>query len=344
MSHQITGLDCFEGLVSLKGTCDDTPSLNSVYINELGIDTTFIEQILTGDYADVTDFWERKRIWAVQNVVNQIHNHVRPKYKTTTVIDRMKVGFYGDNLDYVAGNGKLVGINISLCNTNSFLDFFLNQISLQVSATQTITVLVYDLMQNRLLDTIEVDAVADEITTVYANKTYRANLNKMDLLIVYDSTGVSANKTTLSECLNCSGRTYSKLNNSYEKITATQITSTDGKITANLEAATYTGGLSIVHSLHCNHESWLCAISNSLAMPLLYKTAAVIYDHALTGANDNRTNTPTTSNREYYKERLEKMEYLYAQSMDSLLQNIKPPANDICFECRDNVRHKVVLP
>jgi len=331
-------------VVSLRGTCDDEANIYSVWINDVGIDSRFIEQVITSDYVDVRDFFERKRNFAIKNIVNQVHNHVRPKYKTATVIDDMRVGYYNDNLKYQAGSGKLVGINVNLCNSKSYLDFFLNQVSLQVSADQTITVLVYDLLQNKLLDTIEVDCVAGEISSVYPNKTYSSGRNKLDLFIGYDSTGVSANKTTLSECAGCNGMAYGRVNNSYEKISAAEIDLTDDKIHQNLDYTNLTGGLSIIHSLACNHESWLCSISNQLSFPILYKTAAMIYDHALSASQDQRTNTTVTVNAETLKERFERMEYLHVQAMDNLIQNVKPPQDEICFVCRDNVRHAVILP
>lgn len=344
MSHPVSTSDCFDGLIALRGTCDDAVSVYSLWINELGIDAEFIEQVITKDYKSPQDFFDRKKRWAIQNVVSQIHNHTRPKYKTATVVDQMKVGFYADNLAYIAGDGSLKGINVNLCNSNSSLDFFLNKICLQINQTVTVSVEVYDLLQDKLLDTIDVDCVAGEISCAFPNKTYPTNRNRLDLFIGYDSTGISGNKTTLSECVNCNGHSYSRLNNNYETISAAKIGVADQKVHQNLDQSSDTGGLSIVHSLSCNHESWLCSISNQLGMPVLYKTAAMIYDHALSAAQDNRVNTAVTMNQDILKERFEKMEFLYAQSMDNLIQNVKPPHDEICFVCRDNVRHAVVLP
>jgi len=78
-------------------------------------------------------------------------------------------------------------------------------------------------------------------------------------------------------------------------------------------------------------------------MPVLYKTAYLIYDHAETSKND-RWNNDNAVNAAMVKERKDRMDFEYTNSMNNLLQNIKPPSDELCFECKNNVKHVVMIP
>lgn len=343
MSQTLSSTDCFDGIVGLRGCCEANEA--QVWINDLGIDQAFIASVQTNDYSSPADFFQKKLRFAIQTTVNQIHAFMRPKYKSYTVVDNLRTGFYKDDLVQVAGDGKLKGIQFDVCKTGTYLDFFINEISLQINSTQTVSVLVYDLLQNKLLDTFDIDCVADEITSIYVNKKYSSGKKRLNLFIGYDSTGISANTSTLTDgCRDCSGVGYSRYNNSYEKITAGGIEIADDKINGNLVPNLDTGGLSVVHSLMCNHEAWLCSVSSAVAFPILYKLASLIYEHALGPGKDQRTNTTTNINWESIKERLDKTDFHFSQSMNEFIQNIKPPKDDTCFFCRDNIRHIVSMP
>ncbi len=345
MSQSTLNPGCFDDLIALRGACYDTVPTSSLWLNDLGIDMNFVGQVITKDYKDADDFFNRKRDFAVRMVSNQIHNFLRPKYKASTVIENFRIGQGEDNLKQVVGSGFLKGIEIDLCQSRSYLDVYVSEIALQISTTQSVDVLVYDLVQNKLLDTITVDCVANEITRVYIKKTYKAERRGLDLFIGYDSTGISANTTRLKKnCINCSGNYQSEISNSYSKIRAVQIDQSGQIIKSNLDYLNETGGLSVVHSLGCNHENWLCSISNQMAFPILYKTAALMIDHGLSATQDQRANTTVTINKELWKERMDRMEFYYSESMNNLLQNIKPPSDEICFACKDNLRHVIMLP
>ena len=345
MSQSTVNPGCFDDLIALKGACSDTVPLSSLWLNDVGIDMNFVSQVITKDYIDAADFFSRKRDFAVRTVSNQIHNFLRPKYKGNTAIENFRIGQPGDNLRLIAGSGFLKGIEIDLCQSRSYLDVFISEISVQFSTTGSVDVLVYDLLQDKLLDTITIDYVANEISRAYVKKTYKAERRGLDLFIGYDSTGISSNTTRLKKnCASCSGNYQSEISNNYSKIRAAEIDQSGQIIKANLDYLNETGGLSVVHSLSCNHENWLCSISNQMAFPVLYKTAYLMIDHALTASNDQRANTTVTINKEVWKERLDKMEFYYTESMNNLLQNIKPPSDELCFQCKDNLRHVIALP
>lgn len=345
MSQATENTGCFDDLIALRGACSDTVPTSSLWLNDVGIDLNFVGQVITKDYSSPEDFFNRKRDFAVRTVSNQIHNFLRPKYKANTVIENFRIGYPEDNLRLITGSGFLKGIEIDLCQGHSFLDVHISEIALQISTTQTVSVLIYDLLQDRLLDTIDIDCVANQISRVYIKKTYKAERRGIDLFIGYDSTGIQANTTRLKKnCINCSGQYNHQIHTSYSKVRAAEIDQSGQIIKSNLDYLSETGGLSVVHSLACNHENWLCSISNQLAFPVLYKTASLMIEHGLTAAKDQRQNTTTNLNFELWKEVMAKMDFNYTESMNNLLQNIKPPSDELCFVCKDNLRHVIMMP
>lgn len=345
MSQTISSTDCLDNLVSLRGACTDEVPTSGLWINDLGVDMDFIGQVITKDYSSPTDFFNKKVSFAAKVVANEIHNFLSPKYKANTVVENLRIGHFGDSLKIISGSaGKLKGIEIDLCQGDSYLDVYLNEIALQVDTTGTVSVLVYDLLQNKLLDTIDVDTVANEIAKVYVNKTYKSDRKRANLFIGYLSTGIGSNTTRLKKnCTTCGGRYLTESSTAYSKIKAAEIDASGQIIKENLEYLTETGGLSIVHSLSCNHENWLCSISNQLGFPILYKTAYLIYDHGMTSKNQRQNNT-VNLNAEQITERRSEMEALYNVAMGNLLRNIKPPSDEACFACRENLRHIITLP
>lgn len=344
MSQSVSSTDCFENLVALRGTCNDAVPTSGLYFNDLGIDKNFIGQIITKDYVDESDFITRKLNFSIQTVANQIHNFLRPKYKANTVIENYRVGHHQDNLVVVPGTGTFKGIEFDLCQSTSYLDWFSNEINLLVDFTGTINVLIYDLLTGELLDTIEVDTVANRVSRVYLNKVYKSDRKHLDLFVCYDTTGINSISTKLKKnCINCSGGYYNEINNRFEKIRAAEITNGDPFIKSSLNYINETGGLSVVHSLSCNHENWLCSVSNTLAFPVLYHTAYLVYDHAQT-AKGQRWNNETAISAEMVDERKKHFYDRYAEAMNNLLQNMLPPSDELCFVCKNTVRHVIMMP
>lgn len=221
---------------------------------------------------------------------------------------------------------------------------FVSSLSLQVNFNGVVPVFVYDLFQNKLLDTINITAVSGEVVTVYPNKTYRSVRKELDLIFVYDATAFSSVKTTVTEggCKSCGDGGSMVYLNQYLSTRSISILAADAKIEDNLTASGDTGGLSLVYSIQCNYEEWLCAISNSVALPILFKTAYEIMDYAIN--NSFRLNTATTINIDTMKLRRDEYTTRYKEAMDTLLQNIKLPNDEKCFECRQKSKHVVILP
>lgn len=338
-------LECFEDIVGLRGGCEEPISNSGLWIDDIGIDLTEIDSLINNSQVSSIDFFEKKRDFAIKQIINTIHTHYSDKYKSNSVLRSGRIGFTKENKEEVLASANMKGIEIELCNQDSFVDVFISSISLQVNTTGTVNILVYDLFQGKLLDTIPISAVSGEIVTVYTNKLYKSNRKALDIIFVYDATLFSSVKTTVtngSGCKSC-GDGGSMVNlNQYLSTRSITIGMADAKIESNLMASPDTGGISLMYSIQCNYDEWLCTISNLMAMPILFKTGYEIMDFGV--SNSRRLNTSTTINIDDLKARKEEYNLRYQNSIESLLQNIKLPNDEKCFECRQKSKHVVILP
>lgn len=337
-------LECFEDIIGIRGGCEAPISNSGLWIDDIGIDIAELDSIINKSQVDSIDFFEKKRDFAIKQIINNIHTHYSDKYKSNTVLRAGNIGYAKENQEPIAAKAALKGIEIELCNQDSFVDVYISKLSLQVFNNGVVNVLVYDLFQNKLLDTIPVTTISGQIVTVYPNKTYKSARKALDLIFVYDATNFSSVKTTVTQggCKSC-GDGGSMVNlNQYLSTRSISVGVGDAKIESNLTASPDTGGLSIMYSIQCNYEEWICDIANLIAMPILFKTGYEIMDFAYN--NSLRLNTETTINYDNLIKRREEYNLRYQDSIQNVLQNIKLPNDEKCFECRRKSKNVIILP
>lgn len=345
-------LDCFQDLISIRGGCDEIIPSSGVYLDDMGISIANIDEFITKDYQGSYDLFTKKRDFALKLITNQITNFLSDRYLSTSLIESQRLGFFQDNLQQVAATaGKRKGINIEFNNLDSYVDLYVSELDIQLNYSGAVNIRVYDLLQNKLIDTIPITAVANEIISVFPAKTYKSNRKKLNLnfeVWILDSNGnevlASANTTYLrggNNCATCGGGTYS---NSYLNARAISIGAGDTRIKSNLSGESATGGLSIVYSLTCNHQDWLCNIAQSIAVPLAYKTAYELMAFAMEVSSNERTNTFTFANGDKLDDRKNRYDREYSKWMDNLLSNIKLPSDSNCFVCNSRTTNAVILP
>lgn len=338
-------LECFEDIIGLKGGCETPVSNSGLWIDDIGIDLQELDSIINKSQVDSVDFFEKKRDFAIKQIINNIHTHYSDKYKSNTVLRSGRIGYGKENLEVVDAAPTLKGIEIELCNQDSFVDVFISSISLQVNFVGTVNILVYDLFQNKLIDTIPITTtVSGQIATVYPNKTYKSVRKALDIIFVYDATNINSVKTTVTQggCKSC-GDGGSMVNlNQYLSTRSISILAADSKIESNLLASPDTGGLSLMYAIHCNYEEWICTISNLAALPILFKTGAEVMDFAY--HNSKRLNTTTTIDYDNLLKRRDEYNLRFQESIQNLLQNIKLPNDEKCFECRRKSKNVIILP
>lgn len=336
---------CFDNYIEVDGTCSDVTPTSGYTLASIGITLPFLDSIVTEEYDNGKELADAKIAFAMKQVFNRVLAHFSSKINPQTVIDGGRLGHTQDNIEIDAGSaGILKGIEVELCNLQSFVEFFLSDLSLHVTTTGNVDVLVYDLLENKLLDTIVVATVANEIVTVYPNKTYSSERRNMHLAIVYNSTGIDAIKTSVdTNKNNCCGPNLFRLNR-FISGRAVSIPAADDKIDSNLDGKSYTGGMSLNFSVNCSYEAWLCRIRNTIALPVLYAAGLEIINHALFVAPNSRSNTSVTGNEKLLEKRADNLNTRFENSLDNILKKIKLPNDRFCFLCNQTTRNVVELP
>lgn len=326
----------------MKGGCSDVTPLSGYYINNL-VSLDELNAFVGKEYADGEALAVEKIQFAIKQITGMVYSHFADKFRANSLLEGMRVGFPSDNLQVKAGSaGILKGINLDLQQSKSFLDVHISSLSLQVNVSQVVNVLVYNLITGLLLDTIPVTTVAGKIVTIPVGKTYSSDRRMMNLIFVYNTSAINSYNHTINNtngCASCGGNQYS---NSYMTYRGISIPSASSKIKSSLTTIGDTGGLSVVYSVGCNHQEWLCSFANLISLPILYKAGAEIMEYAR--LQSKRTNSNTFIDLDKLKERQDLYELKYRELIDGVIQNIKLPGDSRCYECNPKSKHTVILP
>lgn len=334
--------NCFSGVIGYKGNCATTTGSSGLYIEDIGITAKECDLYINSEYRNGDEFISDKIDFATTLVRKTIGNHFASYINTKSLIDSKMLGHYQDSLSLKSGSANtLGGMSVTLHNTNSYYNLFVNSISLQLSTTQNVDVLVYNLVTGELLDTLTISCVANKISTSYVNKTYSSSKRKLDLIFVYDTEGLSSNTCQMDSagCSTCNGFTYK---NGYVTAQPVYMTESDSKIRSSLTASPHTYGLSVNYSIQCSLDNWLCELSHLVALPILYKAGIEIMQYAI--LYSNRQNSSVNIDAERNKERLEMYKQAYNESLDSTIKKINMPKYDTCFKCDEYLKSSIILP
>jgi hypothetical protein len=333
--------DCFTDIIGIRSACATAVSSSGMFIEDIGITTKECDSYINSEYKNGLELIQDKMDFASRVLKATITNEFSSKINTASLIDSKLLGQYQDSLQMKSGiSGSLGGISITLNNTQSYYDVFVNSVSLQLDYTGSVDVLVYDLISGVLLDTLAVDCVTNEISTKVINKVYSSPKRKMDLIFVYDTTGKSSNNTILYQgCGPCQAYKY---NNYYLSAAPIYLESSAAKIRSSLQGGAHTFGLSVNYSIQCSIDKWICEIANLMAFPLLYKTGELIMEYAL--MISKRINSDVSVDAERNERKLSAYANAYNDHLASSIKKIRLPKNDRCFSCNESAIIKIILP
>lgn len=319
-------MECLSEIVGIKG-CGNEAAL--FYVNNLpAISIRTADAAIDSEYSSAIAMMREKIDTAATLITNRIQSYFNPRFKGGSIIENGIAGYYLDNLQLLTAQPYLIGKQFSITEY-PYLEFYLSKISLQVNFSGIIDVLVYDLIQNKLLDTIPVTCVAGEISSVDISKSYPTNGQDMNLFICYDATLIDSYSTNLTKsgCNSCTGYTYS---NRYISISQRKINSIQ-KIAANLEL-NESDGLSVLYSLNCTFKPFVCSNKHLLAEALWYKAGSLIMEEL---RYTKRFNSIIQFNADHAE-----LASAYGTASDTalsnILQNMKLPDN-ICFSCNQKM-------
>lgn len=331
-------MGCFDNIVSLREYCTPQSPTSDIYLNDIGLSKTAIEDIITGDYTTVQSLVDQMITTSIREVISSINIHFSSRIKTHSAIESGVIGVPDGSNDIIAGGGYR-GLNCYLYNGNSYLNFELSSLSLHLDYSGSVDVLIYDLNQNVLLDTIPITAVAGQTVEIYPHKKYTSAYNRLNLWIGYDSDGIDS-YSTLTRSSVCCGNYGRK--SEYVQANGTSVTG--DFISANQTNLTQTSGIGIKYSVWCDTEAWLCAYSRMLSTPIAHKVASEIYRRGLMVSPMTRTNNSTTTNSDLMTANFNWHETKYREAMSAILPSIHLPNDNACFVCQSYASNVIILP
>ncbi len=337
--------NCFDNLISIRGACTETSATLGMYLDDFGISLRECESYVTKDYENAEDFVLKKISSAGKIIASEIQRHFMGKMLTRPIVENSRVGYYLDNMQTDTNlSATMKGVQMNVYAENSFLDLFIDYIELFVDITGNVDVKIYDLYQNKLIDTITVSCTANQISRKIVGKKYPTYRHDMKYAIVYDASTISGYKTgvTSTSCGTCEGKNYYYECGSFVTARGVTVGTATDKVDENMSGVNYTGGLSVGYSLSCNYDLWICSVGQALALPLIYKAGSIIMFSAIN--ETDRINTRTTINIEQAKKKYDWFETMYREQMNMLLPNMRIPSDNLCFECFDRVRTRIALP
>ena len=82
---------CFEKLIGLKGCSGQEPT-TGLYIDDLGINTTLLGQLITDQYVSGVELFEGKRAFAWRKLSSDILTRLQATMKADTIIENKRIG------------------------------------------------------------------------------------------------------------------------------------------------------------------------------------------------------------------------------------------------------------
>jgi len=332
---------CWDNFIGVDSVC--TPISESGYnFIDLGISRSELDSYIGDEFESGIELAQNKVSFAAKSVQNILNTHFGGKFKTGSLLNNTRVGVYQDNLiQDAAVTGSLTGIQLELCNTTSYLNLNLTALTLLVDNTGDVDVFVYDLVQDKLLDTITVSAVAGEKVRVTLNKNYAGLKQRLNLFVGYDSSFASYRSTVYTNgCAGCGGSSW-RFSSQYVRNQGGTILNAAQKLDQNVTSSNNTGGLSVEYNVACDFSNWLCSVKYSAALPILYLSAKMIMDYAL---QQKQWNSNTSIRRQDVEKRRDEYNMEYEKHMAGVLATMSPPKDIVCFRCDQPVKTTLKLP
>jgi hypothetical protein len=347
---------CYDKLLGLKG-CDRPEPTTGLYIDELGINQTLLGQLITNQYMSGVELFDAKLAFAWKKMSSDMLSRLSPMMKADTVIDSKRIGQVltnASNVDLALGAGKYAGIRVTIDpNQLSFLNFYLSTLKIDIyTMAVPVPILVFDMQTLKLLGTFNYQSEAVE---EFIGRTYKANRRKLDLAFVYESLYDTTKMITKKgSCFDCGGGVRAAHICPFVDAVGIELT-TNGTDVLTSKNKKYTQGMSMIYNVNCDREAWLCSIGGLMAMPLAYATAVEIFNYGLQISPNQRVNTSVSVNigskpfatadandgmiaaRDVAATR-------YNEELAAMLQNMRLPDDNNCFDCRKNMKYVTALP
>lgn len=327
-------MDCLASLVGYRNVCGETTPNSIFYINDLpSLSIKKVDAAINDEYVSAKDMISKKITLAGDLIASKLRSYFNPRFKGASVISDGIVGVAYDNLQSVTAEPTyLIGKQVRIY-AREYLEFFLSKVALHVNTTGNVSVYVYDLTQNKLLDTLTVSAVAGEISYADVYKSYKTIGQDLNLFIGYTASFDSYKTKLTGGCNTCND--YS---NPYISFSSKKILSASSKLQQNLETPSG-DGLILQYSVNCTFEPFVCSIKHLLAEAIWWKAGELLMQEA---RYSNRLNSLIAIYEKDHEVLMNAYKDACEQSLATNLQNMKIPDNE-CFYCNQKIMMRVAV-
>lgn len=323
-------MECLDGLIGIRGKCSTDSPDSLLYINDLpGLSIKDVDASLNSESASAVELIEQKIQEAGELVITRLQTLLLPKFKGDSLISNGVVGFVKDNQETIeTATGYLVGKHIEI-SEGAYKELFISKVGIHAVATGNVSVVVWDLVQNKLLDTMVVTCVAGEVSYLDVFKTYRGQGQRISLFIGYAYTASYKTTLSLNNCTSCTGQVYS---NPHITFANRKILSSDTKIKENLTSGE--DGLIIQYSVNCTFTPFVCSIKHLMAPAIRWKAGELL---AMEMVYSKRNNSYITIYAEDNAELLKAYSVSFETEINNIFQNMRLPNNE-CYYCNKKVK------
>lgn len=330
--------NCFSNVIGIKENCTNGVTYK-LFINQLGINLTLLDQYAGTNYNSGLDLFNEKLEFAGEAMASEMLTSLSKRIKGNTILSNVSVGYFPDPIQTVSaiGAGTWVGVRIKQ-DTPSFIALALKDIKLNVIATGTIPLKIFNYQTKLLI--ADVNVTANDWSAL--NEVITSLGRDIDIVLGYES--IVAAKRTLINRSSCNGNCPPSFVSCGTCTDAVGVKfALNGADLGAVVNLGHTSGVELNYNVTCNYLSWLCSLSQVTALPLLYKVAAEITEYAIHFAPNERVNNAVEF-RDNLKSQYDFFTQKYNEALENVLQNMRLPQGDDCFVCKENVRYTVQLP
>lgn len=330
---------CLEALIGTDYGCNTTTG--RLYLKDIGITEQFLGNLVKAHNGTVADYMAERMRVAVARVTSNVVSHYRRDMIPKTFVDAARLGTWPDIevLD-TAVSGYQHGILIEVCSPATNTRLNISALEFYGETTGTVTAKLYDLRDGRTLHTFTATATAGQVTTFDDVDVVVSNPRGTLRLFLASEQGTFY-RTNMGADGGCSTCAKGVVRNSVLTASAVRFPTAQKKVYANRTGASNTGGLSVVVTVACDHEQYLCDMKSSLALPMLYSLGHEVMDNALNSYD--RWNV-TDYRREDIEQRRDQLAALYSDAIKDVLAYSPVPNDPICFDCRKVISSATYIP
>jgi hypothetical protein len=327
-------LDCFDGLISLDGTCAGNSggvmSLQSLD----GISESLIKDI-TGPEDTPASMLAQCEKWARAHMHNEVITHMAPRIIGRTFIDRKHIGEPDDDQELLSGTG-IGGILVEIDQRQSNAVLRIGALGLYADFTGDVNIRIYDLEDGSEVDTYVITVQAGVSLTEDVQIILPAYRKRKAYFITHDLPDYYRTWTSGS-CGSCHMGYY----HGGVRVNGARLADGLQKKRTNLRISSETSGLMAVITVECDHAQMLCELRNALALPYLYKVGEALMRR---GINAFARMNSTTINLDQLKENAAFYSGNYNSQMEKTLGKMRLPDDPMCFTCYKNARSVISIP